>query len=1348
MHSHPPRITTLARALLTLGATATGLVSTAHADVQGLDLPVPVAQEPIGSSTGLAPNVLVMMDDSSSMNTSFMPSNLGYIYADMGGKQCGAIIPGKIPKGFSCFLLKGGKNYPLGHLYSGRLYYDTNINIPENTLRFKPDRVYHPWATGEAASAPGAELPRVQDTPHELIVGNKRNTNLYIYNDIGQLVTQFFAGFDPANLAKTVKWWVDNRPSEAENGKYKGETAGTLPPLYILRNNEQNIKSEFGAVTVAQDTDLFKTENYALVVFALDKNYNYHHTEVFGMTSKDTYDFNSPITKEYVEKAPWPENKEFVFVDKDGKTIYKGKPKELFKNYWNWLFYHSTRHAAARGGILEAFSETDDQVRVGFSTINNGGNVVGKPLVTPNRKERGLIYPIPVNEAGGLFNAKHRYEFAHYVTNFRILGNTPLNYALHTAGQYYSDASAANSPYKADGKTFSCRRNVTILVSDGYYNDNPSGWGDQDSTDDNDTLISATGASYRYVPTAPYRDGPGKATQNTLADIAMYYWKRDLVADNSEAGKNNVPTTGRDPGFWQHMTTYSVSFGVGGTMDPGKVAPPGLSGSSRNDWPVPEKNDLTAADDLWHAAINGHGQYYTPEDDPALSEALRSILKEVNRPDKGVASTSAANSYLFRDTESGSVLQFNATYNASDLSSNLMACKLDEGCGTGTAWSVSERLAELLAGNLKRERTVVFNAGDDNLQAFQWNNLSSAQKQALAGSDELGQDTVRYLRGDSTLDGTAIAHPDSQDGDGATWRARAGLSGSTRNVLGMIVHGTPTFIGAPEDIRTQLATTLSGYEAFQKAHEDRPNVLYVAANDGMVHAFITEQKAVSVNVGGVSTSATYQPGDELFAFIPAAAINKNMRASTRASFETSPHYLLDGELNYSEVKIGGEWKTVLVGSMGAAGVAPNSTPSVFALDVTDPAQPKLLWEKTAPAMGQTMGRPVIAPMANGKWSVFIGSGPNQSKTDSKSAILQIDLESGNVTTLQGGGMASASKGGILGLHVVDTDHDNYADTIYAGDLAGGVWKVSNLDGKSGSGVQYKKLFTAPQPITAPITSTTDKAGVRWLFFGTGKALTDADLTDKQSVRTWYGIQDLDQEVKENELKERQYEVIRNYQRHNDSNDTTDAVIMQYAVAGDMDGMKGWKIPLNQSGDVATPGYMLLQSRIRNGLLVGQMNFSLTPEPSCDGQKATSRLMVIDPFTGSVSSDGGFKTTIDVNDDGEVDEKDMYNGGGSGSGTGGGAGGGSGSGGGVPIVGLGFGSGETSGSILIVQEQRTKNGTGTGTGTGTGGSQDGDVEETRTCALDSNGVRVCLPPNAHGKPPTTHSWTELRYDDEQ
>ena len=1327
MHTHTPRITPLARLLLAFGCTAAGLVSTAHAEVQGLNLPVPVAQEPIGRGTGLPPNVMLIFDDSSSMWRRFTPDNLADQF-----KKSGISLPGSIANYNTSIRVPPAPQYngwsttpfPSGHAFSGRMWFDSHTGIPVNTIRFNPAQDYLIRATGQMPDDAG-NLPRNQDTTRTLIENR------------GAFIEERYSFLTPNQLKMTpLLEWMDWRARGA-NKRFI-----PLPPFYVLRHNEQFVKQKYGGEDNAR-----KVENYFIIDFMIDKNtMEYSHAEVRAMDSGDNWDEKDQLTKDFGDK-PWPESQDFVFTDRDGKLIRKIKPRDLFQNYLTFLAYYNTRAEAMKSAVFESFAQRDEKLRVGFDNINGDvGYVFGTQKTNPNTGAKRLAYPIPVGRDDGLFKGANRTDFFNTVLNTKMKGNTPLIRATHAAAKYYSDATSANSPYKGK-KVFSCRQNLAILATDGYYNDGANGFGDLDSTQQNITHYGPNGNYYTYSVSAPYRDRPsGGGYADTLADVAMYYWMNDLVPDSAgEAGKNNVPTTGRDPAFWQHMRTYAIAFGAPGTLDPARPAP-GLPTSPWREWPKPNitggTQDGTAADDLWHASVNSRGMFYSVNDGAELVAALKNILDEAN-PGAGPGSTNAASSYLFSDAESGEVLQFDSSYNASSLSSAMRACKLGTACRGGVVWDASERLYERLQGNnpATSQRTIVVNTGSA-LTSFEWGNLSSAQKQALAGGNEdLGKDTVRYLRGDVTMDGTPVAHPDSGDAQEAKWRVRAELGSGGRNVLGMIVHGTPTFIGAPEDIRTELSATLDGYKAFQEAHKDRPTVLYAAANDGMVHAFITERKTVPVTVGGITASRTYEPGDELFAFIPAAAVNKNMRDFTRPPFEHKQHYLLDGELNYSEVKIGNEWKTVLVGSMGAAGGAGDATPAVFALDVTNPGAPKLLWEKTDPAMGQTMGRPVIAPMGPNKWSVFIGSGPNQSQSDSKSAILQIDLETGNVVALQGGGMGSASKGGILGLHVVDVDHDNYADTIYAGDLAGNVWKVSNLDGKAGGGAQYAKLFTSPQPITAPITSTTDKSGVRWLFFGTGKALTDADLTNHATTNVWYGIQDTGDVITDADLVTRNYEVIKDFNRGAGLG-TTDAVIMQYTVAGDMDGKKGWRIPLNQSADASAPGYMLLQSRIRNGLLVGQMNFAVPDEPSCDGLNASSRLMVLDPFTGSVSPDNPNKGNIDVNDDGKVDESDLYGGG---SGTGGGTGG-TGGGSGVPIVGLGFGSGELSGSILIVQ-QRTSTGGGSGTGGGTPSGNPQDGEGTlRTCALDSNGVRVCLPPSDEGTPPTAHTWTELRYDD--
>ncbi|HCP01922.1 MAG TPA: hypothetical protein DIT61_00180, partial [Pseudomonas sp.] len=68
-------------------------------------------------------------------------------------------------------------------------------------------------------------------------------------------------------------------------------------------------------------------------------------------------------------------------------------------------------------------------------------------------------------------------------------------------------------------------------------------------------------------------------------------------------------------------------------------------------------------------------------------------------------------------------------------------------------------------------------------------------------------------------------------------------------------------------------------------------------------------------------------------------------------------YFVDGELTVADAYDGSKWRTVLVGSLGAGGVAKDretTSNAIFALDVTDPVNVSLLWEKSSsdvPALG-------------------------------------------------------------------------------------------------------------------------------------------------------------------------------------------------------------------------------------------------------------------------------------------------------------------------------------------------------------------------------------------------------------
>ena len=128
-------------------------------------------------------------------------------------------------------------------------------------------------------------------------------------------------------------------------------------------------------------------------------------------------------------------------------------------------------------------------------------------------------------------------------TTFPPLG-TPLKEALNRAGQYFSRSDDAG-PY-GPAPHLSCRRNFTILTTDGYYNPATISGIDNEDNMSGSLITGPGGQSYQYTPARPYQD----SYSNTLADVSMYYWKQDLRIDLP----NNIRATSTNPSFWQNMT--------------------------------------------------------------------------------------------------------------------------------------------------------------------------------------------------------------------------------------------------------------------------------------------------------------------------------------------------------------------------------------------------------------------------------------------------------------------------------------------------------------------------------------------------------------------------------------------------------------------------------------------------------------------------------------------------------------------------------------------------------------------------------------------------------------------------
>jgi hypothetical protein len=121
---------------------------------------------------------------------------------------------------------------------------------------------------------------------------------------------------------------------------------------------------------------------------------------------------------------------------------------------------------------------------------------------------------------------------------------TPLRRALNAAGQYYcrNDNSGpwGNTPGTDDSSSasdhISCRHSYTILMTDGYWTEGTDyqaatsgARANNDGTITNNTTNShpGQGENYSYTPADPFQDD----RSNTLADVAMYYWKRNLRTD-------------------------------------------------------------------------------------------------------------------------------------------------------------------------------------------------------------------------------------------------------------------------------------------------------------------------------------------------------------------------------------------------------------------------------------------------------------------------------------------------------------------------------------------------------------------------------------------------------------------------------------------------------------------------------------------------------------------------------------------------------------------------------------------------------------------------------------------------
>jgi type IV pilus assembly protein PilY1 len=569
---------------------------------------------------------------------------------------------------------------------------------------------------------------------------------------------------------------------------------------------------------------------------------------------------------------------------------------------------------------------------------------------------------------------------------------------------------------------------------------------------------------------------------------------------------NNVPSKNGRPN-WQHMVTFTLGLADGlmkwqpdyETADNGdfKKITSGasgcyFSGAGKCNWPTVTEASVTSLDDLWHAAVNGGGKFYHAKDSETLINGLAGALAGMSA-ETAHASAAATSSPNITEQDN---LAYITTYETVSWTGQLTAHYVSAQDGTVSdtiQWSAQAALDKMV-GETSDSRTIyTFDSTAGNkLKLFNYANFSATEKEWFASTcypvQKLSQcPQLSLLQQLKLLNGDYLVQflRGRSESEKELFRER-------EHVLGDTVNANPVYVRNPQYAFTDAVSP--AYSQFKQDNVSRQPVVYLAANDGMLHAID----------GRVGSGAS---GSELWAYVPRAMM-PNLWKLADKNYGTRHAYFVDGTPTVMDVFSAGSWKTILVGGYNSGGRG------YYALDVTNPLAPKALWEICSNSavcdisdadLGYSFGNAEITKRASdGRWVVLITSGINNvSPGDGKGYLYVLDAITGAVLNKIGTGAGSTTTPSGLNRMapwVEDTVRDNTTKYVYAGDIRGNVWRF-DLTTASPSVLQLGVLTDAsnrPQSVTTRPELTTI-GNNRVVYIGTGRFL---GLSDLQDPATW------------------------------------------------------------------------------------------------------------------------------------------------------------------------------------------------------------------------------------------------------
>jgi len=644
---------------------------------------------------------------------------------------------------------------------------------------------------------------------------------------------------------------------------------------------------------------------------------------------------------------------------------------------------------------------------------------------------------------------------------------------------------------------------------------------------------------------------------------------------------------------------------------------------------------------------NGDGDpdnYFSVIDPSRMAETLRKAFNAISEASANASAVGVSAGSLSSDSR-----VYESSFRSGSWYGNMTSRAID---GDGTLadvvdWNANDALRRQIA---RDSRTILtYKPSTGKGIAFRW-----PDDPANPGATELDDVQAEALSRDPITD--------ALDGDGESRldyvRGHPVQAFRTREEpLGDIVRSMPQLVGPPiyyyrDDWGLGQPESARPYSDFGRAHADRRRVVYVGANDGMLHAFDAGRR-----VDGAWTAGN---GTELFAYVPSSSFRELPEL-------TSPiyrhKYFVDATPRVGDAMIGDEWRTVLVSGLGRGGQG------VFALDITDvdsvsedKADATVLWEFTHEDdadVGYTYTSPLIARMHNGRWAAIFGDGFNAREADGHQAtngtgaIFIVDLETGElISKMHSNAGSAATPNGINAPTAVDLDNDDIVDIIYAGDLLG---QLTKYDVRSSNPESWRRISDQmfgildrdlePLPVTTEVSVGSHPTGEGVMVYaGSGKYLEPADQENDSQLNRIHALwdrnpfedPDLLAALRSGQLLQQSIvsQTVLPYDTDGDGNDDSSAFVRKTTRHDiDWDRHLGWYMDLEFRSP--TGEQVISRPLLRQGKLIVSTHIPTGDECLPD---QTGWLMVLDARSGAMAP-----PSIDLDGDGAFTEAERFTG---------------------------------------------------------------------------------------------------------